>query len=87
MLNTAVRNTGKLIRETVKTEGRRIGNRFTKKPMARLLSTFPDYAERESVTLLDAGAGTGILTAACVEAMAQAGVKEIHADLYETEPS
>lgn len=87
MLNTAVRNTGKLIRETVKTEGKRIGNRFTKKPTARLLASFPDYADRERVTLLDAGAGTGILTAAAVEAMAKAGVKEIYADLYEIDPS
>ncbi len=87
MLNTAVRNTGKLIRATVKEEGKRIGNRFTKKSMARLLASFSDYAERQTVRLLDAGAGTGILTAAAVEAMAEAGVKEIYADLYEIEPS
>ncbi len=85
MLNTAVRNTNKLIRQKSQSEGIRIGNRFTKKATARLMASIPAYSRRDCVYLLDPGAGTGILTAAAAEELARAGVSEIHADLYETD--
>ncbi len=87
MLATAVRNTNKLIREKSASEGIRIGNRFPKKDTARRMATLflPDSTE-ESVLLLDPAAGTGILTAAAVEQLVASGAKEIHADLYETDP-
>ncbi len=86
MLNTAVRNTKKLIRQKSKEEGIRIGNRFTKKETAACLASrvLPTPAV---LTLVDAGAGTGILTAAVAEELcSRGGVREIYATLYETNP-
>lgn len=84
MLNLAVRNTRKLIREKSQTEGIRIGNRFTKKPTAALYAKYVKETAGDVVTLLDAGAGTGILTAAVTEALCKMGKKEIYATVYET---
>ena len=69
MLDLAVRNTKKLIRETSKNENIRIGRFFTKREIARSLAGSFTFVSRYSVRLLDAGAGTGILAAAAVEAI------------------
>ena len=68
MLNLAVRNTGKLVREKSKSENVRLGRLFTKKDTARLMAAMLDIDENKTAfTLLDPGAGTGILSAAAVE--------------------
>ncbi len=86
MLNTAVRNTRKLIRQKSKDEGIRIGNRFTKKETAACLAGHI-LNTGDTVRLLDAGAGTGILTAAAaLELCMRGGVREIYASLYEIDP-
>lgn len=68
MLNLAVRNTGKLIRAKSKSENVRLGRFFTKKETARLMaSMLPLDENKTAYTILDPGAGTGILSAAMVE--------------------
>ena len=68
MLNLAVRNTAKLVREKSKLENVRLGRLFTKKNTARIMaSSFSIDKEKSSYTLLDPGAGPGILTAAVSE--------------------
>lgn len=88
MLDLAVRNTKKLIRETSKSENIRIGRFFTKREVARSLADAFTFVSRYSVRLLDAGAGTGILAAAAVEAIAKSGgVTEIYLTCYENDPA
>ena len=68
MLGLAVRNTGKLIREKSKTENIRLGRLFTKKETAALMAAKLTLDKtRTSYTILDPGAGTGILAAALIE--------------------
>ena len=68
MLNLAVRNTSKLIREKSKSENVRLGRLFTKKNTARLMANMLKLDPSKSAyTILDPGAGTGILSAAVIE--------------------
>ncbi len=68
MLSLAVRNTGKLIRMKSKTENVRLGRLFTKKDTARLMAESLTLDENKTAyTVLDPGAGTGILSAAVIE--------------------
>ena len=86
MLALAVRNTGKLIRRAVAEEGVRLGRYFTPKTVAAELSHVLPIPEKSEIRLLDAGAGTGILTAAAIEAICRAGhVKRVTVDAYETD--
>lgn len=72
MLNMAVRNTKKLIREKSKEQNVRIGRFFTKKGTAALLSVMLHASHADSVSVLDPGAGTGILSAALLERLCRA---------------
>ena len=68
MLNLAVRNTSKLVREKSKSENVRLGRLFTKKNTARLMASMVKLdPEKTAYTILDPGAGTGILSTAVVE--------------------
>lgn len=87
MLNLAVRNTGKLIREKSKSENVRLGRLFTKKDTARLMAgmLFID-ANKTAFTVLDPGAGTGILSAAAIEEICKRAplCKQIFLTCFET---
>ncbi len=88
MLNLAVRNTGKLIREKSREENVRLGRLFTKKDTARLMASMLDIdPEKTAFTVLDAGAGTGILSAAAVEEICKRApkCKQIFLTCYETD--
>lgn len=87
MLNLAVRNTGKLIREKSKNENIRLGRLFTKKDTARLMADMLTIdAEKTAFTVLDPGAGTGILSAAVVEEICKKAplCKQIFLTCFET---
>ena len=89
MLNLAVRNTAKLIRAKSAEEGVRIGRFFTKKETARLMaSMLPLDEDRAAYTVLDPGAGTGILSAAIVEEICKRCryAKRIFLTCYENNP-
>ena len=86
MLNLAVRNTGKLIREKSKIENVRLGRLFTKKDTARLMANMARLNKSKSAyTILDIGAGTGILSAAMIEriCMECPSVEQIFLTCYE----
>ena len=86
MLNLAVRNTGKLIREKSKSENVRLGRLFTKKDTARLMASMLKIDEKKTAfTVLDPGAGTGILSAAAVEEICKRApkCKQIFLTCYE----
>ena len=86
MLALAIRHTNKLIRRTVAEEGLRLGRFFTPAAVAKELSAVLPLPEREEVRLLDAGAGTGILAVAAIEALCRGGrVRRILLDAYETD--
>ncbi len=76
MLKLAVRNTKKLIRERSREENVRIGRFFTKRSTAALLADMIEPEKKERVRILDAGAGTGILSAALLERLCRAGAAE-----------
>ncbi len=87
MLSLAVRNTKKLVRAKVREAGVRLGRLFTKKEQAALMASLPEIAVKEDVYVLDAGAGTGILSAAAVEKLAPVvGIHRIHLFCYESNP-
>ena len=89
MLNLAVRNTGKLIREKSKSENVRLGRLFTKKDTARLMANMASLDKSKSAyTILDVGAGTGILSAAIVEriCMECRSIEQIFLTCYESNP-
>ena len=89
MLNLAVRNTGKLIREKSKSENIRLGRLFTKKDTARLMADMIVIDKKKSAyTILDPGAGTGILSAAAVEKVCTSApnCKQIFLTCYENDP-
>ena len=89
MLNLAVRNTGKLIREKSKSENIRLGRLFTKKDTARLMAGMLTLDEKKTVyTILDPGAGTGILAAAAIEEVCKRcpSATQIFITCYENSP-
>ncbi len=90
MLNLAVRNTGKLIREKSKAENIRLGRLFTKKDTARLMASMLELdPARTAYTVLDPGAGTGILSAAIVEKICEScpSCRQIFLTCYESDPT
>ena len=89
MLNLAVRNTNKLIREKSKSENIRLGRLFTKKDTARLMAGMLSLDDKKTVyTILDPGAGTGILAAAAIEEICNKcpQAKQIFITCYENDP-
>jgi len=90
MLNLAVRNTGKLVRERSKSENVRLGRLFTKKDTARLMADMINInKDKAAYTVLDPGAGTGILAAAAVEKICKEApnCKQIFLTCYESDPT
>ena len=86
MLNLAIRNTAKLVREKSKNENIRLGRLFSKKEEATIMAeSFVLDSAKNSYTILDPGAGTGILTAAIVERICKTLplCKEIFVTCYE----
>lgn len=89
MLNLAVRNTAKLVRAKSKSENVRLGRLFTKKETARLMANMLNLDENKTAyTVLDPGAGTGILAAAVVEEICNRckNCRQIFVTCYENNP-
>lgn len=88
MLNLACRNTNKLIRERSKEENVRLGRLFTKKDTARRMADMVTLdPSKTAYTILDPGAGTGILSAALIERICREvpACRQIFITCYETE--
>lgn len=89
MLNMTVRNTAKLIRSKSKSENVRLGRFFTKKETARLMANMLVLDEKKTAyTVLDPGAGTGILSAAVIEEICTRckNCRQIFVTCYENNP-
>ncbi|MBO7761452.1 MAG: class I SAM-dependent methyltransferase [Clostridia bacterium] len=87
MLALALRHTNKLIRRTVAESGIRLGRYFTPRAAAEEVAAILPVPCHEEVRILDAGAGTGILSAAAIETLCKAGgVRRILLDAYENDP-
>ncbi len=88
MLNLACRNTNKLIRERSREENVRLGRLFTKKDTARRMADMLTLdPTKTAYTILDPGAGTGILSAALIERICREvpACRQIFVTCYETE--
>ncbi len=88
MLNLACRNTNKLIREKSKSENIRLGRFFSKRDTAALMAKmFRLRTDKSAYTILDPGAGTGILSAALIERICREvpECKQIFITAYETD--
>ena len=89
MLNLAARNTNKLIREKSESENIRLGRFFTKKDTARLMAGMIKLDDSKTAyTVLDPGAGTGILSAAVIDRICKnaPNCREIFLTCYEDDP-
>ena len=89
MLNMTVRNTAKLIRAKSKSENVRLGRFFTKKETARLMANMLTLDDSKTAyTVLDPGAGTGILASAVIEEICQRckNCRQIFVTCYENNP-
>ena len=89
MLSLAVRNSAKLVRAKSKSDNVRLSRFFTKKETAILMAAMPALdPEKAAYTILDPGAGTGILSAALVERICKScpACKQIFLTCYETDP-
>lgn len=89
MLSLTVRNTGKIVREKSKSENIRLGRLFTKKNTAALMAEMVVLdPEKTAYTILDPGAGTGILSAAIIEHICKnaKNCKQIFLTCYENNP-
>ena len=71
------------IKDIEKTKRKHIGQFFTPAPVAKYMASLSDTSD-SSVRILDAGAGSGILTAAlCEHIVTNSRIKNIDIDLYE----
>lgn len=89
MLALAQRNTQKLVREKSRSDNVRLGRLFTKKDTAKRMADMLTLDKDKAVyTVLDPGAGTGILSAAVIEAICKRcpDAKQIYITCYETDP-
>ena len=89
MLSLAVRNTAKLVRAKSKSDNVRLGRFFTKKETAKLMASMLALdGDKTAFTLLDPGAGTGILSAAVIEYICEScpSCRQIFLTCYESDP-
>ena len=87
MLEKIIELTNLYINDMPKKERKKYGQFFTSMETARFMSSLYDIPKgKESISVLDAGAGSGILSCAFIEWADQfAGVKEINLVCYETD--
>ncbi len=86
MLEHIIEKTNQYIGEMPKAERKKYGQFFTSIETARYMAGLFVLPEQNKITVLDAGAGSGILTCAIIERLDVAeGVDEIFVTCYETD--
>lgn len=87
MLETVIENTEKFIASVPKTKRKKYGQFFTNGTTASYMaSLFCFDLSKPEIRLLDAGAGTGILSAAVVDKLVESDYEgRIHLTCYETD--
>lgn len=84
MIREIFENTLKFIDSVPKSQRKEIGQFFTEIDTALFMADM--IAFKENMLMLDAGAGSGILTAATCMKAVEHGIREIRFDLYENNP-
>ena len=87
MLDIIINQTNKYIEQMPKTERKKYGQFFTSRETAEYMaSMFSDLGKKEEISILDAGAGSGILSCALLEKVAQYNnIKKVKLVCYETD--
>lgn len=89
ILNEVVRNTDNFIAGVPKSQRKKFGQFFTTEATAKFMAQFfnIDFSQQE-IRILDAGAGTGILSAALLDQIFAYGYKgKVFLTCYETDPA
>lgn len=88
MLEYIIEQTSSFLATMPKKERKKIGQFFTSKETAIFMASLFDFSSiDDSITVLDPGSGTGILSAAFLErAETVSELKKIHITCYETDP-
>jgi len=88
MLDYIIEQTDKYIRSKPKEERKSFGQFFTSKTTARFMASLFNIPQKDVISILDPGAGSGILSGALVEAINRRfiAVKEIVLTCYEINP-
>lgn len=84
LIDTVFEESLKYLEEMPKTKRKEIGQFFTSVETARYMASMFESPKKQDITVLDAGAGSGILTAAVVERLQVEDVKHISVVCYET---
>lgn len=87
MLETVIKNTDDFIASVPKTQRKKYGQFFTNMTTASFMASLFNFnLSKSDIYLLDAGAGTGILSAAVIDRLKELGYKgKIHLTCYETD--
>ena len=84
MLEQVIERTDKFIDTMTKTERKKIGQFFTSPATARFMASLYDVPDKAALTVLDAGAGSGILSAALMERLdGIASIERVDLTCYE----
>lgn len=83
MLESIVKLQSEYLESKTDENKKRLGQFFTGAQVADYMASLVSIPKLKEVRILDAGAGAGILTVACVLRCIEFGCKEIHAVLYE----
>ena len=84
LIDTVFEESLKYLDEMPKAKRKEIGQFFTSVETARYMASMFDSPKKQDITVLDAGAGSGILTAAAVERLQTENVSHIKVVCYET---
>lgn len=85
LIDNAFEKTLKYLERMPKSKRKQIGQFFTSVETARYMASMFSTPAKSEITILDAGAGSGILTAAVVDRLQNEHIiKNIHITCYET---
>ena len=89
LLEYAIKSTNEYMGKMPKSQRKKYGQFFTSKETASFMaSLFNVPAEKDELHILDAGAGSGILSIALLDRLqSEDGIKKIHLTCYETDPN
>ncbi len=88
MIDYVVRATTEYIEHMPKTLRKKYGQFFTSKETASFMANLFTIPEQSTISILDPGAGSGILSVALIERLQTADqIKEVHLVCYENDPN
>ena len=87
LLDFAIQTTNEYISEMPKSQRKKYGQFFTSKETAKFMASLIDLnIKRDEISILDPGAGSGILSAALIQRIIDSKlIKKINLTCYETD--